>query len=157
MPEIISNVVVNDFSGNNNTVTIETTTAGDYEYSLDGTIFQSNAIFTNVPAGTYTVCARDKMSCGASTLTIYVLDYPRFFTPNDDGFNDLWTIKNLNLFPKSTLYIFDRYGKLLKQLAVMSNGWNGTFNGYALPADDYWFHLNFENGKIIKGHFSLKR
>ena len=48
-------------------------------------------------------------------------------------------------------------GKLLKQLAVMSNGWNGTFNGYALPADDYWFHLNFENGKIIKGHFSLKR
>ena len=52
---------------------------------------------------------------------------------------------------------FDRYGKLLKQLAVMSNGWNGTFNGYALPADDYWFHLNFENGKIIKGHFSLKR
>ncbi|MBP8886200.1 MAG: T9SS type B sorting domain-containing protein [Flavobacterium sp.] len=157
VPEIISNVVVNDFSGNNNTVTIETTTAGDYEYSLDGTIFQSNAIFTNVPAGTYTVCARDKMSCGASTLTIYVLDYPRFFTPNDDGFNDLWTIKNLNLFPKSTLYIFDRYGKLLKQLAVMSNGWNGTFNGYALPADDYWFHLNFENGKIIKGHFSLKR
>jgi gliding motility-associated-like protein len=87
----------------------------------------------------------------------YVLDYPRYFTPNNDGYNDIWQIKNLDNLPQSTLFIFDRYGKLLKQLIASDLGWNGTFNGFTLPTDDYWFHLNLENGKIIKGHFSLKR
>jgi gliding motility-associated-like protein len=26
-----------------------------------------------------------------------------------------------------------------------------------MPSDDYWFQLIFADGKIIKGHFSLKR
>lgn len=38
-----------------------------------------------------------------------------------------------------------------------SDGWNGLFNGQQLPADDYWFTLEFVDGKIVKGHFSLKR
>ena len=86
-----------------------------------------------------------------------MLDYPRFFTPNNDGYNDTWKIKNLEQLPKSTITIFDRYGKTLKQLNTASNGWNGTFNGKELPADDYWFTINFDEGKTIRGHFSLKR
>ena len=74
-----------------------------------------------------------------------------------DGFNDVWKIKNLDLFPDAVISVFNRYGKLLKQLNANSSGWNGTFNNSELPADDYWFHLNFGDGKIIKGHFSLKR
>ena len=154
---IITDVIISDFNGNKNSVLIETSGVGNYEYSLDGTLFQSDSLFTNVKTGIYTVYVRDNLSCGLSTRMIYVLDYPRFFTPNGDGYNDFWRINNLNLFPNATVTIFDRYGKLLKQLNQLSNSWDGTFNRVALPADDYWFNINFGDEKNIKGHFSLKR
>ncbi|KIA85572.1 T9SS type B sorting domain-containing protein [Flavobacterium sp. AED] len=155
---VITGATINDFDGNENSVLIEYTGVGNYEFSLDGSFFQDNPLFNAVAAGDYLVYARDKNGCGLSNpFKIYVLDYPRFFTPNGDGFNDIWEIKNLNLLPKSKITIFDRYGKLLKELSSTSSGWNGTFNGYTLPSDDYWFNLTFEDGRIIKGHFSLKR
>ncbi|MFV8345347.1 choice-of-anchor L domain-containing protein [Flavobacterium sp. ZB4P13] len=154
----ITGATINDFSGNENSVLIEYTGSGDYEFSIDGSFFQDNPMFNGVAPGEYSVYARDKNGCGLSIpFVVYVLDYPRYFTPNGDGYNDVWQIKNLDNLPKSTLYIFDRYGKLLKQLITSDIGWNGTFNGFTLPTDDYWFHLNLENGRIIKGHFSLKR
>ncbi|MFV8336249.1 choice-of-anchor L domain-containing protein [Flavobacterium sp. RSP29] len=154
----ITDVTVNDFERNENSISIEYTGIGDYEFSIDGTFFQDNPIFNGIAPGEYLVYARDKNGCGLSVpYLVYVLDYPRYFTPNNDGYNDLWQIKNLDNLPQSTLFIFDRYGKLLKQLISSDIGWNGTFNGFTLPTDDYWFHLNLENGRIIKGHFSLKR
>ena len=154
----ISNVTVNDFAGYENSVLLQYTGIGTYEFSLDGSFFQDNALFTGIAPGKYFAVARDKNGCGISApFTVYVLDYPRFFTPNGDGYNDLWKIKNLDLFPNAVVSIFDRFGKLLKQISAKSAGWNGTFNELPLPASDYWFHLNFGDGKIIKGHFSLKR
>ena len=70
---------------------------------------------------------------------------------------DLWKIKNLDVYPKAIITIFDRYGKLLKQLDTSSSGWNGNYNGVPLPADDYWFNINLVEKNVIKGHFSLKR
>jgi len=149
---------INDFAGNENSVLLAYTGVGNYEFSLDGLYFQDNPLFTGIAPGNYLAYARDKNGCGLSApFQIYVLDYPRFFTPNGDGYNDVWKIKNLDLFPDAVLYIFNRYGKLLKQLSTNSTGWNGKFNNSDLPADDYWFSLNFGDGKIIKGHFSLKR
>ena len=58
---------------------------------------------------------------------------------------------------KSIIYIFDRYGKLLKQVLPSSQGWNGTINGEPLPADDYWYVISLDDNRTIKGHFSLKR
>ena len=154
----ITDAIVTDFAGNGNSVLVEYSGVGNYEFSLDGSLFQDNPLFTQVAAGEYLVYARDKKGCGLSIpFKIYVLDYPRYFTPNGDGYNDFWEIKNLELLPKSTITIFDRYGKLLKQFASTSSGWNGTLNGYLLPSDDYWFNITFDDNKIIKGHFSLKR
>ena len=154
----ITGATINDFAGNDNSVLIEFTGLGNYEFSLDGSYFQDNPLFIGIAPGTYFAYARDKNGCGLSIpYVIYVLDYPRYFTPNGDGYNDVWVIKNLGLLPNFTLTIFDRYGKLLKQLTATSSSWNGTFNGHLLPATDYWFNLTFGDGKIIKGHFSLKR
>jgi gliding motility-associated-like protein len=154
----ITKVTVSDFAGSENSVTISYSGNGDYEFSLDGNFYQDSPIFNGLNAGIYWATARDKNGCGTSVpYKVYVLDYPRFFTPNNDGFNDTWKIKNLDALPKSTVAIFDRYGKLLKQLNTTNNGWNGTYTGKNLPADDYWFSIIFEDGKIIKGHFSLKR
>jgi gliding motility-associated-like protein len=154
----ITGATVNDFAGNKNAVLIEYTGVGNYEFSLDGTYFQDNPLFTGIAAGKYLAYSRDKNGCGLSApYTIYVLDYPRFFTPNGDGYNDDWKIKNWDLFPKAVITIFNRYGKLLKELNSINPSWNGIYLENELPADDYWFHLNFGDGKIIKGHFSLKR
>jgi len=154
----ITGAAVNDFAGNENSVLIQYTGVGNYEFSLDGSYFQDNPLFTGIAPGNYLGYARDKNGCGLSApFAIYVLDYPRFFTPNGDGINDVWEIKNLNLFPKATTTIYDRYGKLIKELNAINPSWNGTYIGNELPATDYWFSLNFGDGKIIKGHFSLKR
>jgi gliding motility-associated-like protein len=154
----ITGAIVNDFAGNENSVLIQYTGVGNYEFSLDGSYFQDNPLFTGIAQGNYLGYARDKNGCGLSnSFNIYVLDYPRFFTPNGDGYNDVWKIINLDLFPKATITIYNRYGKLIKELNAMNPSWNGTYIGNELPATDYWFNLNFGDGKIIKGHFSLKR
>lgn len=155
----ITAVKIKDFAGNNNAAIIEYTGISDYEFSIDGNYYQDSPEFLNIAAGTYMAYARDKNGCGVSnSFLFYILDYPRYFTPNGDGYNDTWTIKNLSQLPqKTTIQIFNRYGKLLKQFNSPNFNWNGTLSGYLLPADDYWFNLIFEDGKNIKGHFSLKR
>ena len=96
---------------------------------MDGINYQIDPLFTGLAIGNYTAHIRNTSTCDFMTYPIIILDYPPFFTPNGDSFNDVWTIKNLDLFPKSTITIFDRYGKLLKQLNSDSPGWNGNFNG----------------------------
>ncbi|MBL0739249.1 T9SS type B sorting domain-containing protein [Flavobacterium sp. GN10] len=157
-PATITGADVKDFSGTDNSVKILYTGVGNYEFSLDGTVFQDDATFTQISPGVYNAIIRDKNGCGLSNVVqIYVLDYPRFFTPNGDGYNDLWVVKNIDQMPDYTISIFDRYGKLLKQMNQNGSGWNGIFNGREMPSDDYWFTLLFVNGKNVKGHFSLKR
>lgn len=157
-PATITGAVIKELSGNDNSVLIESTGIGNYEFSLDGVTFQDKPLFTNINSGTYNAVARDKNNCGISnSFLIYVLDYPRFFTPNGDGYNDFWVIKELALFTSFELSIFDRFGKLLKQINQNGIGWNGMYEGKNLPTDDYWFRLIYNEGKKINGNFSLKR
>jgi gliding motility-associated-like protein len=91
---------------------------------------------------------------------VKIIDYPHFFTPNGDGYNDTWNIVGLSEFHNTKIYIFDRYGKLLKQISTKGAGWDGTFNGHLLPASDYWFLVEYDEQNIAKqfrAHFSLKR
>ena len=57
----------------------------------------------------------------------------------------------------SRVYIFDRYGKLLKELDPITEGWDGTYLGRPMPQTDYWFRVFLEDGREFKGHFSLVR
>ncbi|SDJ67937.1 T9SS type B sorting domain-containing protein [Flavobacterium noncentrifugens] len=158
VPEVpvITSIDITDLSGSENSVLIHYTGNAIYEFSLDGKIFQDSPNFTNVPAGSYTAIVRSR--CDEDHRDIFVLDYPRFFTPNNDGYNDLWNINSLKQENQSAIvFIYDQYGKLLKQLSTLGKGWDGKFNGKDLPAADYWFILTLENGRIVKGHFSLKR
>ncbi len=145
-----------------NTVTINVSGLGDYEYSLDepAGYFQDSNTFTNITAGIHEVFVNDKNGCGVVTKSIAVVGVPKFFTPNGDGYNDYWNVKGVNatFYSKSIIYIFDRYGKLLKQwVPGTTEGWDGTFNGNLMPGDDYWYTVKLEDGREAKGHFSLKR
>lgn len=144
-----------------NTVTIHVSGDGNYVYSLNepNGPFQESNVFYNVSAGVYTAYVKDLNGCGIASKEINVLGAPKFFTPNGDGYHDTWNIKGISTSfnSKTTIYIFDRYGKLLKQLAPLGAGWNGTYNGQPMPADDYWYAVEFEDGRSIKGNFALKR
>ncbi|MFV8325465.1 T9SS type B sorting domain-containing protein [Flavobacterium sp. ZS1P14] len=156
----IANVGIVDLS-DSNSATVNVTGQGQYEYSLDAPFgpFQESNFFDNVSAGIHEVFINDKNGCGTVSQTIAVIGVPKFFTPNGDGQNDYWNIKgvNANFNKNSTIYIFNRYGKLLKQIVVSSQGWDGTFSGELVPSDDYWYTIKLDDGREVKGHFSLKR
>lgn len=154
----ITDIEINDLS-TNNSANIIVTGNGDYEYSLNGSSYQNSSFFSNLEGGDYIIYVKDKNGCGITTQQFYILEYPKYFTPNNDGYNDTWAIKDLEKrgLENSKIYIFDRYGKLLKQISPIDQGWNGIFNGISLPSTDYWFVLEQPNGKTIRGHFALKR
>ncbi len=133
---------------------------GEYEFSLDGGPWQDEPLFSNVSAGEHEIVARDKFGCGTDTAQTFIVDYPLYFTPNGDGFNETWNIAGIGSNAK--IYIFDRYGKLLKQLSPDGSGWDGTFNGNLMPTSDYWFTVEYDEPgtdirKEFKAHFTLKR
>ena len=136
--------------------------SGNYEYQIDDSNFQDSNQFFNVSSGTHTINVRDKNgNCSPAPSSAIIINYPKYFTPNADGYHDTWNILNLKTTnPEVPIYIFDRQGKFIKQINPSINGWDGTFNGQPLPATDYWFTVEFkEKGtvKTFKSHFSLKR
>ena len=81
-------------------------------------------------------------------------------TPNNDGYFDTWHITGVETLPGTMVYIYDRYGKLLKTLTSTSRGWDGTYNNALMPASDYWFVADVKKDDIefqVKGHFTLRR
>lgn len=155
----INNIVVRDFN-ENNAVEIVASGTGIYEYSIDGVHFQDSPLFSNLNGLEYTAYVRDKNGCGTVEKEFYLIQIPNYFTPNGDGYNEYWNIKDINPLSQNAgavIYIYDRFGKLLKQISATGLGWNGTFNGKLLPADDYWFTIRLPDGQTKTGHFALKR
>lgn len=154
----ITDIIINDFN-DNNSIEIIAIGNGDYEYSIDGVHYQSSTIFYNLSKLEYTAYVKDKNRCGIATHVFYLLQIPKYFTPNGDGFNETWNIRNLSErgFNQTIISVFDRYGKLLKQFSGNSTGWDGTYNGKNLLADDYWFSISNQGKELFRGHFTLKR
>ncbi|WP_133256575.1 T9SS type B sorting domain-containing protein [Flavobacterium tibetense] len=155
---------------NNTFITVNLTGGfGDYLYQLvypDGSVteYQSSNVFTNLPTGEYYVNIYDVLGNCSPTIVgpIYIINYPNFFTPNGDGYNETWNIWDLSHQPEAIISIFDRYGKLLKQMSASSDGWDGKFNGQDLPSTDYWFLVeyypqNSTEKQQFRAHFSLIR
>jgi len=157
-PATITRIAVQDLA-DNNTLQVFTEGDGDYEYAIDGITFQESDYFEDLAPGPYEITVRDQNGCGETLEKTTVVGYPKFFTPNGDGINDYWELIGLeeNFKPNNTVAIFDRYGKLIVNLNEDNPKWNGTWNSGPLPADDYWFKINLEDGREFKGHFSLKR
>ncbi len=163
----LSDVTVTDDS-DNNTITIDTTNLGigDYEFALDDEfgIYQDEPYFDMVTPGLHMIYVRDKNDCGITPpLEVSVIGFPNFFTPNNDGENDYWQIKGVseNFFATSLIYVYDRFGKMIATIDPTTDGWDGYYNGEALPSTDYWFtaQLIDQEGNVRdrKGHFSLIR
>ncbi len=164
-PAVVNPIVTTEFFAEEAIIEVGVEGLGNYEYSMDNGPWQLDNTFIDVSAGFHEIRVRDLNGCGISSARVLVIDYPRFFTPNGDGYNDTWHVEGIETRPLATIYIFDRYGKLLKQLSPLGEGWDGTYNGELLPATDYWFKITLDvtfgndetNIKTYTGHFSLKR
>lgn len=150
-------LVTEDFTLNRNSIAVQVSGLGEYDFSLDDISYQSEGVFTDLEPGDYTVFVRDINGCGVVTKTISLLSYRRFFTPNGDNVNEYWQITGSQFEPDLQVYIYNRYGKLLTSFSGDQRGWDGTYNGKRMPASDYWFVVERKNGQTYTGHFSLKR
>jgi len=152
-PEI-KNILVDE-----TTVTIELVKTEDYfEYSIDGLNYQSSNVFTSTPSGLQTAYVQEVNQCSGDNKPFVVIIVPKYFTPNNDGFNDIWEVKGMVNYPLGEVTLFDRYGKLITQLNTSNRSWDGTINKNPLPATDYWYILKLDkDSPEVKGHFSLKR
>ncbi|WP_026703549.1 T9SS type B sorting domain-containing protein [Flavobacterium soli] len=157
----VATATVGEDFNQNQTITVDVTGgSGDYLFQLDYGVPQESNVFTYAHQGEYTITVIDQNGCQDLVLTIFAINYPRYFTPNGDGFNDFWKIEGITDLNAKT-HIFDRFGKLVKSLNASGEGWDGTLNGEQLPSTDYWFQLLYENrdgvNKEFKAHFSMKR
>jgi gliding motility-associated-like protein len=160
-PAVVAYEVSQDF-GDNQSITITATGQGNnFEYQLDDGPFQDSNVFNNVSSGIHTITVRDKNGCGSTTIQALVVNYPKFFTPNNDGYNDTWNIRDLSGQPTAKIVIYDRYGKILTQILPSNAGWDGTYNGRQMPSDDYWFSVTYTDEKQVaqefRAHFAMKR
>jgi gliding motility-associated-like protein len=160
-PAIVTYEVSEDFADSQSITVTATGQGNNFEYQLDNGPFQDSNIFENVASGMHTITVRDKYGCGSITVQALVVNYPKYFTPNNDGYNDSWNIRDLSNQPTATIIIYDRYGKMLTQIRPSNSGWDGTYNGKQMPSDDYWFSVSYTDEhqmpQEFRAHFAMKR
>jgi gliding motility-associated-like protein len=145
---------------NSITVLVSESSLGEYEFALNiNGPYQDSNVFENLLPGIYDAFVRDKNGCGIVQKRFGILGIMEYFTPNGDGINDVWGFKGNfnNRQPLANVYIFDRYGKLLKSFVGLEKSWDGTFNNKPMPSQDYWYKIELPEGRILSGNFTLKR
>jgi gliding motility-associated-like protein len=154
----LTNVTINvkDFSATNNQIEIFVYSTRIYEYSLDGIQYQLDNVFNNVSGGEQTVFIKGVDGCEYYIEKVFVKSYATFFTPNNDGENDFWRLKDFP-FDKYSIFIYNRFGNIIKEIPSDTGFWDGNFNGNPAPSANYWFKVVTENGQIFTGNFSLLR
>lgn len=152
-----------------NQITVTMNGFGNFTYSLNGVEFYGNGtyhVFNNLEPDTYTLFIKDDKDCNTIIIeNILILNYPPFFTPNQDGINDKWRIKGPleRLYTAAQVSIFDRYGKIIYSFDLLDSqsGWDGNYNNLPLPSSDYWYSLSLISTEGVvtqkRGHFTLKR
>ncbi|TDE48571.1 gliding motility-associated C-terminal domain-containing protein [Flavobacterium sp. GT3P67] len=94
------------------------------------------------------------VSMESSLTTPYTeLEANNLITPNGDGINDFWIVKNMQQYPNNELYIFDRDGREVFTMNGYDNSWNGMSNGNPLPEGTYYYILSIDSGKSKKSGF----
>ena len=157
--------LIDDSDNNSIKVINENLGIGDYEFSLDDEfgIYKDAGFFEKIETGLHTLYIKDKNGCSTTPYQFSILAYPKYFTPNGDGKNDIWKIDGFNntSFSVAEISIYNRYGILIYQKETSSQGWDGRYQGKQLPSSTYWFKvvLTDINNKIIekKGKISLIR
>ncbi|BAV07158.1 gliding motility-associated C-terminal domain-containing protein [Filimonas lacunae] len=111
---------------------------------------------------TYKLTATNAHNCtGWDTAHVKILRtvlVPNIFTPNGDGINDTWVIKNLSDYTNAVMQVFDRYGSRIWQLTGYAHAWDGTVNQKPVPPATYYYIIDLKNGtKPLSGAVTIIR
>jgi gliding motility-associated-like protein len=123
-----------------------------YSYQLDNGSFTTATELNNLSGGTHTLLVKDAKGCTTEvTFTIDAIteiEIPNGFSPNGDGLNDKWTIKNLALlYPSCRVTVYNRWGSPVFESSGYTREWDGTFNGKKLPDGTYYCILELGDGQ----------
>ncbi|WP_040497549.1 T9SS C-terminal target domain-containing protein, partial [Fulvivirga imtechensis] len=83
-------------------------------------------------------------------------NYPKYFTPNDDGINDFWVWEDEEALVDSKLTIYNRFGKQVFEGEPYQNNWDGKYNGKPLEEGPYYFVLS-NSEKTVNGAIRIIR
>ncbi|WP_228853099.1 T9SS type B sorting domain-containing protein [Aegicerativicinus sediminis] len=135
---------------------------GNYTFYLNDVDKGTDNVYSISESGTYTVRVIDDLGCEATAnISMEFIDIciANNFTPNGDGINDYWAPCNTEMYPGIYTKIYDRYGRVVAELAQVDS-WDGTYNGNPLPTGDYWYVIKLNNSsdnREFVGHFTLYR
>jgi gliding motility-associated-like protein len=76
------------------------------------------------------------------SIGITGLSIANTFTPNGDGINDYWQIKNIDNYPAALIQIFNRYGQKLFESKGYGVPFDGTYKGQKLSSGVYYYIIN---------------
>ncbi|SDI42046.1 gliding motility-associated C-terminal domain-containing protein [Chryseobacterium taeanense] len=151
--------VIQELQFNGNTAVVNATGTQTILYSIDGVTWQATNTFYNLPTGITTFYVKYINSDCIVKQDGVVLDIKNAITPNGDGLNDNWIVKNLHVFGKrmSTVKIFDRYQVLIfEQSSNTQFFWDGTIKGRAIPTSSYWYVITLPDGRTFTGWILVK-
>lgn len=100
--------------------------------------------------------AKDQVTIDVLPSLLSLEQIPRYFTPNNDGVNDVWEWPRIELYQNSELKVFNRFGQVVYQSSSYKNDWNGTMDGKPLQADAYYYVIKLSNTDI-KGAVRIVR
>lgn len=152
MPEV-KNVVTNG-----NSIIVEVSPPGQYEYSLNGVFWQNSNTFYNIEVADYEIFVRDSTGCRNEGYDFSYFYIPNFISPNGDGYNDTWNIRGTSQYPAAHVQIFDRYGKIFFDRKISNDDfvWDGKYAGRNVPSGTYWYIITLDVDKKITGSILVK-
>ena len=109
------------------------------DYFISTTTGESVVVAPDVTT-TYTVSGFIGACAYSDAVTVTVgnpLEIPNSFTPNDDGFNDRWSIPDLIAYDRARLLVYDRWGQIVFRSTGYPQPWDGKRNGKPVPAGAY--------------------
>jgi large repetitive protein len=158
----LTQVFLNQIVANTNNSLGQPSGTPPYTFVFDGENTGGNNIYVYDHSGTYVVTVTDSNDCTVTKQipVIFIpIIIPDFFTPNGDGTNPTWSPLNTSNYKDLKTYIYDRYGRKVKELNE-GEKWDGKYEGKELPSGDYWYVVkvngNKDNSEYV-GHFTLYR
>jgi large repetitive protein len=150
-----------DNGGLNEIIATSTGGSGGNVYSFNGINNGSDNSYIITVSGTYTVRVTDDSGCykeDSKFVPFIPIVIPNVFTPGDNGINDGWAPQNTSNYKDLITYIYDRYGRKVKELRE-GEFWDGKYENKELPTGDYWYviKVNENDDREYVGHFTLYR
>lgn len=133
-------------------------------YAIQWSTGESTEFIAGLSQGLYSVTVTDALGChvtesreirGNEADCLFI---PNAFSPNGDGTNDVWNIRNLDLYPGAQVRVLNKWGMLVFESLHYNQPWDGAFNGKTLEPGTYYYIVDLNNGEAVhQGYLMILR